>query len=53
MPRFIVSPVPDVHDTRQVVKEVVVGKGKVNALGLKSSGDAATGFPFFPMIKMP
>ena len=39
--------------TRQVVREVVVGKGKANALGLKSSGDAATGFPFYPMIKMP
>jgi hypothetical protein len=37
----------------KVVREVTVGKGKVDALGLASSGAAATGFPMYPMIKVP
>ncbi|KAJ7191864.1 hypothetical protein GGX14DRAFT_480875 [Mycena pura] len=40
-------------DVTQVVREVVVGKGKVDALGVNASGDAATGFPIYPMIKVP
>ncbi|KAJ7278293.1 hypothetical protein C8J57DRAFT_1306389 [Mycena rebaudengoi] len=41
------------HFGFEVVNEVTVGKGKVNAHGLVSSGDSATGFPIYPMIKVP
>ncbi|KAJ6608898.1 acyl-CoA N-acyltransferase [Mycena sp. CBHHK59/15] len=41
------------HFGFEVVKEVTVGKGKVDALGVVASGDAATGFPIYPMIKVP
>ncbi|KAJ7826250.1 hypothetical protein B0H13DRAFT_2121301, partial [Mycena leptocephala] len=41
------------HFGFEVVREVTVGKGKVDALGLASSGAAATGFPMYPMIKVP
>jgi hypothetical protein len=37
----------------QVVGEVTIGKGKVDELGVASSGTAATGFPMYPMIKVP
>ncbi|KAF7332826.1 Acyl-CoA N-acyltransferase [Mycena venus] len=37
----------------EVVGEVIIGKGKVDALGVASSGTAATGFPMYPMIKVP
>ncbi|KAJ6459980.1 hypothetical protein C8R45DRAFT_942034 [Mycena sanguinolenta] len=41
------------HYAFEVVREGVVGKGKVDALGVNASGDAATGFPIYPMIKVP
>ncbi|KAK7063635.1 N-acetyltransferase domain-containing protein [Favolaschia claudopus] len=41
------------HYAFEVVREVMVGKGKVDALGVSASGDAATGFPIYPMIKGP
>ncbi|KAF7340803.1 N-acetyltransferase domain-containing protein [Mycena sanguinolenta] len=41
------------HYAFEVVREVVVGKGKVDGLGVNASGDAATGFPIYPMIKVP
>ncbi|KAJ7885785.1 hypothetical protein B0H14DRAFT_2498778 [Mycena olivaceomarginata] len=37
----------------EVVGEVTIGKGKVDELGVASSGTAATGFPMYPMIKVP
>ncbi|KAJ7465793.1 hypothetical protein B0H11DRAFT_1870053 [Mycena galericulata] len=37
----------------EVVGEVIIGEGKVDALGVASSGAAATGFPMYPMIKVP
>jgi len=35
----------------EVVREVIVAKGKVDASGVVASGGAATGFPIYPMIK--
>ncbi|KAJ7927895.1 hypothetical protein B0H13DRAFT_2653321 [Mycena leptocephala] len=40
------------HFGFEVIREVTVGKGKVDALGVVSSGTAATGFPMYPMIKV-
>ncbi|KAJ7669075.1 hypothetical protein B0H17DRAFT_1162252 [Mycena rosella] len=40
------------HYGFEVVGEVTVGKGKVDALGVASSGNAATGFTIYPMIKV-
>ncbi|KAJ6562533.1 acyl-CoA N-acyltransferase [Mycena capillaripes] len=37
----------------ELVREVIVGKGKVDALAVIATGDAATGFPMYPMIRMP
>ncbi|KAJ7368989.1 hypothetical protein DFH08DRAFT_37258 [Mycena albidolilacea] len=37
----------------EVVREVIVGKGKVDGLAVVASGDAATGFTMYPMIKVP
>ncbi|KAJ7655277.1 hypothetical protein DFH06DRAFT_1329612 [Mycena polygramma] len=39
------------HFGFEVVKEVMVGKGKVDASGVIASGNAATGFPIYPMIR--
>ncbi len=35
----------------QVVEEVIVGKGKADAGGVVASGEAATGFAIYHMIK--
>ncbi|KAJ7620100.1 acyl-CoA N-acyltransferase [Roridomyces roridus] len=40
------------HHGFQVVRDVIVGAGKVDAGGVNASGDAATGFPMYPMIKL-
>ncbi|KAJ7219011.1 hypothetical protein B0H12DRAFT_1224347 [Mycena haematopus] len=41
------------HYAFEVIEEVVVGKGKVDPLGVTASGDAATGFPIYPTIRVP
>ncbi len=35
----------------QVVEEAIVGKGKTDAGGVLASGEAATGFTIYRMIK--
>ncbi|KAJ7776100.1 hypothetical protein B0H16DRAFT_1302442, partial [Mycena metata] len=40
------------HYGFEVVKKIMMGKGKVDALGVNASGDAGTGFPIYPMIKV-
>ncbi|KAF9019622.1 hypothetical protein BDZ89DRAFT_310482 [Hymenopellis radicata] len=39
------------HFGFQVVEEVIVGKGKADSGGVVASGEAATGFTIYPMIK--
>ncbi|THU87566.1 hypothetical protein K435DRAFT_969846 [Dendrothele bispora CBS 962.96] len=36
----------------EVVKEITIAKGKVDARGVAATGDSATGFPMFPMIRV-
>ncbi|KAJ7644572.1 hypothetical protein FB45DRAFT_898236 [Roridomyces roridus] len=39
------------HFGFEIVKEVVIGKGKVDAHGIAASGESAVGFPVYPMIR--
>ncbi|KAJ7168951.1 hypothetical protein C8R46DRAFT_1268585 [Mycena filopes] len=41
------------HFGFEVIREATVGKGKINAQGVLASGEAATGFPIYPMIRVP
>ncbi|KAF9067175.1 hypothetical protein BDP27DRAFT_1329422 [Rhodocollybia butyracea] len=36
----------------EVIEEVIVAKGKVDARGVATTGNGATGFPMYPMIKI-
>ncbi|KAJ7168956.1 hypothetical protein C8R46DRAFT_1218334 [Mycena filopes] len=41
------------HFGFEVIREATVGKGKINAQGVLASREAATGFPIYPMIRVP